>query len=550
MADLPVLVVIETQRVKHYLLASPILRETRGASLLLDRLNRIHTRALAERRFPDAEVVYLGGGSGRLLFPRVEEAARFAAEVQELYRRETGNARVAVEVVEREAGEGFPAWVARGVGQAQARKLGRMEGTPLLGGRWLRPCSSCGAEPAEVFHRDVQGPHHLCAPCHAKRRQVGRLYREVKPPARPRLPAAEELRRNYPDHVLTTLAERAGAGAAVSLPQDFDGIGDAAFPRGYVGLIYADGNAMGEAMRRMAAEFPGDEEARGAYAAFSAIADAATREAAAVAVLSEVARSGREGTEPVVHLPAELILAGGDDLILMVPADRALAVAGSFVADFQRRSRELQEEWVAAGRLSRPFAPEGLTISAGVVLAHASFPASQLLERAGDLMKSAKRLAAGSTEGTVDFEVVHEAGSAPALERRRQEYEGALPSGAPLRRTERPYTVSGLGRLLELLRRLRAAAVPRGKLKELYQGLFVPSIPAAQFAALSIKERLRATGALGQGPLAELFAELNHFPFRRRDGEAWTTPLTEVVELYDFVPRAGPGGGEEARGDG
>jgi hypothetical protein len=42
------LAVIETQRVKGYLFASPVLRETRGASLLLDRLNRRETQAILE----------------------------------------------------------------------------------------------------------------------------------------------------------------------------------------------------------------------------------------------------------------------------------------------------------------------------------------------------------------------------------------------------------------------------------------------------------------------------------------------------------------------
>jgi hypothetical protein len=48
MGDNQVLVVIETQRVKGYLFASPILRETRGASLLLDQLNRTETKKLLE----------------------------------------------------------------------------------------------------------------------------------------------------------------------------------------------------------------------------------------------------------------------------------------------------------------------------------------------------------------------------------------------------------------------------------------------------------------------------------------------------------------------
>ena len=43
MSEFRYLAVIETQRVKGYLFASPILRETRGASLLLGRLNRSET---------------------------------------------------------------------------------------------------------------------------------------------------------------------------------------------------------------------------------------------------------------------------------------------------------------------------------------------------------------------------------------------------------------------------------------------------------------------------------------------------------------------------
>jgi hypothetical protein len=64
--DYRYLAVIETQRVKGYLFASPLLRETRGASLLLDRLNRRETGSLLERL--GGRSVYLGGGSGRALF--------------------------------------------------------------------------------------------------------------------------------------------------------------------------------------------------------------------------------------------------------------------------------------------------------------------------------------------------------------------------------------------------------------------------------------------------------------------------------------------------
>lgn len=158
------LVVIETQRVKGYVFASPILRETRGASLLLDTLNRTTTQKLLEKHFPDAEVIYLGGGSGRVLFTYGKDAHAFAEQVRTLYREQTGNARISVEVLERQSLDGkdesFPAWVSRGVRESQQNKLARVEAVPMLAGRWIRPCSACGQEPAEhIPLPDVQGTH-------------------------------------------------------------------------------------------------------------------------------------------------------------------------------------------------------------------------------------------------------------------------------------------------------------------------------------------------------------------------------------------------------
>jgi hypothetical protein len=270
MPDPRFLVVIETQRVKSFLFASRILRETRGASLLLDRLNRIETRKLIAPM--QGEEIYLGGGSGRVLFATRAAADAFATAVTDLYRAETPDARVSVEVVERAARdqESFPAWVARGVGESKKNKLARFEAVPLLGGRWLRPCTSCGHEPAEhIPLGDAQGEHRLCRTCRRKRDEVRRFYRHVKRnyDRGEAIPSAAELRHDWPDFVLTTLAEeierRFGTEVRTLLPTDFDDIGSGS--RNYFALIYADGNLMGETIRQLAAQFPRDAEARQAY---------------------------------------------------------------------------------------------------------------------------------------------------------------------------------------------------------------------------------------------------------------------------------------------
>jgi hypothetical protein len=161
------LVVIETQKVKSYLFASPFMRETRGASVLLDLLNRRKIKEILKTHYHSRhEEIYLGGGSGRVLFDVKDDADGFRRKVLELYRTETTNARVAVEIVERKKlqnelqDESFAAWVRRGVGQTQQEKYGRVEGVPLPAGRWIRPCTSCGVEPAEAVRREHGCPFH------------------------------------------------------------------------------------------------------------------------------------------------------------------------------------------------------------------------------------------------------------------------------------------------------------------------------------------------------------------------------------------------------
>ena len=121
-------------------------------------------------------------------------------------------------------------------------------------------------------------------------------------------------------------------------------------------------------------------------------------------------------------------------------------------------------------------------------------------------------------------------------ERRKTEYVRSY-NGRPVYLTERPYTATETLMLLDRIRALKSPEVPRTKLKALYPLLFQSHPLQAQFDGLRLKERLKATDALKEGsPLRKLVDELSFFPFREKDSTAWTTPLSEYIELYDFVP--------------
>lgn len=549
--DTPFLVVIETQKVKDYLFASPFLRETRGASLLLDLLNRKKIgKILLRDTSADKKIIYLGGGSGKVLFKTRQQAQDFQEEVLNQYRHDTVNARVTVEIVERDAVETIPKLIRRGVGECRKQKLGRTEGIPLIAGRWLQPCTSCGAEPAEGV-KEEWGEHRLCRACWLKRKEVNQLYKKVKPKGKPtsrelhKLKPVEELIKRYTKNfVFTTLAQEVlNRGFQLVLPQDFDDLGQASHPSNYMGFIYADGNRMGYWVKKIAEIFQDDQEAKEAYRAFSEIIDRATREAAVAAVLEEVALQKivlEPDTGPAYYLPAEIILAGGDDLMLAVPAHNVLDVAVRLLEVFQEKSKTYLQEWKSTQTNPKDFAPEGFTTSAGIVLAHAHYPARDLMTLAADLMKIAKKKAAelagnGQETGTLDFLVLSEAGTEPVKDRRKWEYTQKPHSNLTISLTERPYTVADARKLLQSIRALKEAGAPRTKLKALYAVLFQNHLQA-QFDALTLKARLKSTGALeGNKLLRQLVTEHKYFPYKEEHPGKWTTTLADLMELYDFI---------------
>jgi CRISPR-associated protein Cmr2 len=303
-------------------------------------------------------------------------------------------------------------------------------------------------------------------------------------------------------------------------------------------FIYADGNGMGEILRTMGQRYTGESDTQSAYRAFSEIVDRACREAAVEAVLKHVPQNKVETkTGPAWMIPAEFIMAGGDDLMLVVPAQCALEVAADFLDLYQEKTRLFQKEYEADGRLSRGFALCGLTSSAGIVVAHAHYPVRHLMELAAELMKIAKLDAAqqpeGETVGTMDFMVISDAASGHVKTRRRNEYR--TENACSL--TARPYTTDHTRWMVNTIRRLKQADTPRSKMKKLYASLFQSPLQA-QYDGLQIRERLIAMGKLDQGsPLADLFDRLTAFPFEPKDGndKSWQTPLSEIMEFYDYI---------------
>jgi hypothetical protein len=543
------LVVIESPRVGAYLFASPWLRETRGAMVLLNLVLRREIKAIhKELGITGCEKIYWGGGSGRFLFETETDAESFRNAVSARFREKAIDAGVVVQVLERSPSQSFLDSVIEGVRLARLDQGRRPENAPVLTGRGVRPCSSCGKEPAESIF-PLKGTHGVCRACIAKREAAEGLYSRVKPGKRHYLPleSAHNLARQYSNKfILTNLGQYTESeGYSVYLPKNFETIGLVSRPNSALGFIHANADRVGEYVKVLASMCGNDEEAKRAYRAFSEIIDRATREAAVEAVLENVDVRDENGSDRAI--PAEFMLAGDGELMLAVPAHNALDITLQFLRKFQKKTQELQRHYLDKKDLREVFAPNGLSASAGIVLTRNHYPARDLMELAGELTKLAKTKSAdlaqrlkrgapdGEETGMLDFMVFSQAASEPFKERRHKKREANPAGDKTIILTERPYTCAEAEALLEAIRSLKADKITRSKLKALYAAVLQRPMQA-QFEALTIRESLKASGSLTDRSTPEkLFAQLPRFPFRDNTDATWSTCLPAILDLYDFV---------------
>ncbi len=95
------LVALDTDHIKQYVFATDRLKEIRGASSILDNLNRRVMTSIAKKEF-QAQEVYANGGSGLFLIDGDKTVAeKFGQRVQQEYRKETeGGASITFAVEE------------------------------------------------------------------------------------------------------------------------------------------------------------------------------------------------------------------------------------------------------------------------------------------------------------------------------------------------------------------------------------------------------------------------------------------------------------------
>ena len=196
--------------------------------------------------------------------------------------------------------------------------------------------------------------------------------------------ASRERAGSTDSELLRRLSRRFRGKLEADLPFEVDEI--AGGEAGYVAVIHADGNSVGQRVLKLAKEGPE------AVAQFSACLSEATEAAVQTAVAS---LRLTEGKKPI--LPARPVVIGGDDITVIVRANQALDFVTTYARAFERECKNRKKE--LGGRL---------TASAGVAFVRGKHPFRAAYDLAEHLCSEAKRegkaVAAKPTPSLVCFE--------------------------------------------------------------------------------------------------------------------------------------------------
>jgi CRISPR-associated protein Cmr2 len=337
--------------------------------------------------------------------------------------------------------------------------------------------------------------------------------------------------------------------------------------KGFVAYIYADGNNMGGYIQKISTpqkyqEFSDDVDNATRYAVFQALAEH----------LHPRQLKGNNKSESTlpdgawIH-PFEIITIGGDDIILIVPADRALAIAKTIGEQFEQiLLRQVQipgveikgdyqtqpsEKPIDLSKCHRYLSQNAgttncqLSTSIGVLIADYKTPIYYAKKLYEQLLKSAKKRAKdlkqhGYCGGTVDFFVMKSVTAiASSIEDFRKE---ALTKESPqkLKLYAAPYTLHEIGGLIKSVKALKNADFPKSQLYQirsfLEQGKQTTILNYRYF-----RTRLKQ----GKKELRQQFEEAwckaktnegNVAPwmFDLKEG-VYETIWRELLDIYDFI---------------
>ncbi|MBW4510680.1 MAG: type III-B CRISPR-associated protein Cas10/Cmr2 [Scytonematopsis contorta HA4267-MV1] len=350
---------------------------------------------------------------------------------------------------------------------------------------------------------------------------------------------------------------------AVEIPESLTQLSKVS--NGYVAYIYADGNNMGGFIQKIRTpqeyqDFSEDVDCATRYSVFQALAqNLQPRQLKGIDESKSRLKNG-----DFIH-PFEIITIGGDDIIIIVPADKALQIAKTIGEQFEsillnevdikgvtiKGEYNLEDKNIDLSKCQRYNWQKAqpsrcqLSISSGVLITAYNTPIYYAEDLTKQLMKSAKDYGKklkdyGYHSGTVDFLVMKSVTMISSNIKEFRDKALTKKNGATLKLYAAPYTLHELDGFLKAITALIKVNFPKSQLYQirsfLEQGKRTASLNYYYFRSrlkqgqVELKldfETAWCEAKTNKGNLAPWMYEPR--------GKLYETIWREMVDLYEFI---------------
>lgn len=425
---------------------------------------------------------------------------------------------------------------------------------------WTERCASSDQRPAVLPSND----YGMLSEANARKLAVGRVLKNDRPES------VQEIERTIAWHVPEELKHDSweahwqkhltNEGKATPYAKDWQGIAQSVVPArdthqigqaggGFIGLLYADGDNVGRKIATIAT--PQD------YRVFSEQLSGTAAQAVFQALATHL-RPQRNGAN-WFH-PFEILAIGGDDLLIIVPGNRALAIACDIAHYFEStvdvapgprpiQGRYIADEFASVSRFDA-YQPR-IGLSAGLVIAREDAPIFFLRDLVEALLKTAKKAArtAGASQdrrqtgGAIDFMVLK---SITMVSDSVEKFRESALAGTSCNLTARPYSWRECAGLIHTVRQIKQGKVPRSQLYRLRDILEQarnkgPLASSLEYLYTRVRQPDRSAQAMQAAIEHDWRNAASQPPWMPRspgagDDEAgWETIWADLIEIYDVT---------------
>jgi hypothetical protein len=169
--DYTYLAMLDINGIHDYIFGTNKLREMRGASILLDNLNRVQSiKILGDEKDVtkkiDCDCIIANGGIIKVLFKQKDKAKaqEYIKDLQALFNQKASGVGITVEISEKNILWSEEEWIDHSEKKLQKKKLYKQIKNQTLTSGYFKTCQACGIYPAEEEDED----RFVCKVCNQK----------------------------------------------------------------------------------------------------------------------------------------------------------------------------------------------------------------------------------------------------------------------------------------------------------------------------------------------------------------------------------------------